>query len=85
MPSRLFPNKYGRERGRGKEKERGGGGEEREREYHLVFLPTGPPAKLLFANRVDIRAIETSGRNYELLVKHLYNAIAVDYHYRSIE
>ena len=57
----------------------------REREDHLMSFPTGPPAKLLFANRVDIRAVETSGKNYELLVKHLYNAIAVDFHYRSVD
>ena len=50
----------------------------------FLLLFAGPPAKLLFVNRVDIRAVGVNGRNHELLVKHLHNAIAVDYHYRCV-
>jgi hypothetical protein len=73
-----------REGGREKKTER-----EREREREndklsicVKFLADYPPAKLLFANRVDIRAVGTNGRNPERLVKHLHNAIALDFHYR---
>jgi hypothetical protein len=58
---------------------------ERENDKHSIcikFPADYPPAKLLFANRVDIRAVGTNGRNPERLVKHLHNAIALDFHYR---
>ena len=42
----------------------------------------GPPARLLFVNRVDIREISLDGSYSARLIKRLHNAIAIDFHYR---
>ncbi|KAF4523621.1 hypothetical protein B566_EDAN010130, partial [Ephemera danica] len=41
----------------------------------------GPPAMLLFANRVDIRQVSLNNVKYTAILKGLHNAIALDYHY----
>ncbi|CAB3366747.1 Hypothetical predicted protein [Cloeon dipterum] len=41
----------------------------------------GPPAILLFANRVDIRQMSLNNVKYTAILKGLHNAIALDYHY----
>jgi len=42
----------------------------------------GPPAHLLFVNRVDIREVALNGSYSAKLIKHLHSAIAIDFHYQ---
>ena len=46
------------------------------------FRPVGPPARLMFVNRVDIQEVSLDGSYTARLIKHLHNAIAIDFHYR---